>query len=105
MQMTIQEIKNAIKYNELNNIETLQAAYTGVKYNNDGIIQTLGYDDLSNIVMMLRYLAEKCELLRRRTNSFAECFAAFKLREEIFDTVDIYRTEENNRIRQLLAAQ
>ena len=28
MQMTIQEIKNAIKYNELNNIETLQAAYT-----------------------------------------------------------------------------
>lgn len=58
MQMTIQEIKNAIKYNELNNIETLQAAYTGVKYNNDGIIQTLGYDDLSNIVMMLRYLAK-----------------------------------------------
>lgn len=52
MQMTIQEIKNAIKYNELNNIETLQATYTDIKHNNDGIIQALGYDDLSNIVMM-----------------------------------------------------
>lgn len=105
MQMTIQEIKNAIKYNELNNIETLQAAYTGIKYNNDGIIQTLGYDDLSNIVMMLRYLAEKCELLRRRSNSFAECFTAFNLREEIFDVVDAYTTEQNNRIRKLLATK
>lgn len=43
MQMTIQEIKNAIKYNELNNIETLQATYTGIKHNNDGIIQALGF--------------------------------------------------------------
>ena len=67
--MTIQEIKNAIRYNELNSIETLQAAYTGIKYNNDGIIQTLGYDDLSNIVMMLRYIAEN-----------ANCFAAVLIR-------------------------
>lgn len=103
MLMTIQEIKNAIRYNELNSIETLQAAYTGIKYNNDGIIQTLGYDDLSNIVMMLRYIAEKCELLRRHSGSFAECFAAFNLREEIFDTIDTFRNEEYNRIRQLLA--
>ena len=105
MQMTIQEIKNAIRYNELNSIETLQAAYTGIKYNNDGIIQTLGYDDLSNIVMMLRYLAEKCELLRRRTNSIYDAFAAFNLRETIFDTVDEYQKEMNNKIRQMLAAR
>lgn len=105
MQMTIQEIKNAIRYNELNSIETLQAAYTGIKHNNDGIIQTLGYDDLSNIVMMLRYIAEKCELLRRRTNSIYDAFAAFNLRETIFDTVDEYQKEMNNKIRQTLAAR
>ena len=101
MQMTIQEIKNAIRYNELNNIETLQ----GIKYNNDGIIQTLGYDDLSNIVMMLRYISEKCELLRRRTNSIYDAFAAFNLRETIFDTIDEYQKEMNNQIRQILAAR
>lgn len=105
MQMTIQEIKNAIRYNELSSIETLQAAYAGIKHNNDGIIQTLGYDDLSNIVMMLRYIAEKCELLRRRTNSIYDAFAAFNLRETIFDTVDEYQKEMNNKIRQTLAAR
>lgn len=105
MLMTIQEIKNAIRHNELNSIETLQAAYTGIKYNNDGIIQTLGYDDLSNIVMMLRYIAEKCELLRRRTNSIYDAFAAFNLRETVFDTVDEYQKEMNNKIRHMLAAR
>lgn len=105
MQMTIQEIKNAIRYNKLNSIETLQAAYTGIKYNNGVIIQTLGYDDLSNIVMMLRYIAEKCELLRRRTNSIYDALAAFNLRETIFNTVDEYQKEMNNQIRQILAAR
>ena len=101
--MTIQEINNAIKYNKLNNIETLQATYTGIKHNNEGIIQTLGYDDLSNIVMMLRYIAEKCELLRRRTNSIYDAFAAFNLRETIFDSVEEYQKEMINQIRQMLA--
>lgn len=105
MLMTIQEIKHAIRYNELNSIETLQAAYTGIKYNNDGIIQTLGYNDLSNIVMMLRYIAEKCELLRRRTNSIYDAFAAFNLRYAIFNTVDEYQKEMNNQIRQMIAAR
>lgn len=105
MQMTIQEIKNAIKYNELNNIETLQATYTGIKHNNDGIIQMLGYDDLSNIIMMLRYIAEKCELLRQHTNSIYDAFAAFNLRETIFDTIDECQQEMNNQIRHMLAAR
>ena len=105
MQMTIQEIKNAIRYNELNSVEIIKAAYESIKHTNKGILDALGTDDIANLTMMLRYLAESCELLRRRSNSFAECFAAFNLREEIFDTVDIYRAEENNRIRQLLAAQ
>lgn len=103
--MTIQEIKNAIKYNELNNIETLQATYAGIKNNNNGIIQLLGYDDLSNIVMMLRYIAEKCELLRQRTNSIYDAFAAFNLRETVFNTIDEYQQEMNNQIRQIVAAR
>lgn len=73
--------------------------------NNKGILDVLGTDDIANLTMMLRYLAEKCELLRRRSNSFAECFAAFNLREEIFDVVDTYTTEQNNRIRKLLATK
>ena len=105
MQMTIQEIKNAIKYNELNNMETLRDTYNGILNNNDGIIQLLGYDDLSNIVMMLRYIAEKCELLRQHTNSIYDAFAAFNLRETIFDTIDEYQQEMNNQIRQIVAAR
>lgn len=55
--------------------------------------------------MMLRYLAEKCELLRRRTSSIYDAFAAFNLRETIFDTIDEYQKEMNNQIRQMLAAR
>lgn len=105
MQMTIQEIKNAIKYNELNSVEIIKEVYESIKHTNEGILDVLGTDDIANLTMMLRYLAEKCELLRRRSNSFAECFAAFNLREEIFDVVDTYTTEQNNRIRKLLATK
>ena len=105
MQMTIQEIKNAIRYNELNSVEIIKEVYESIKHTNEGILDVLGTDDIANLTMMLRYLAEKCELLRRRSNSFAECFAAFNLREEILDVVDTYTTEQNNRIRKLLATK
>ena len=105
MQMTIQEIKTAIRYNELNSVEIIKDAYESIKHTNKGILDVLGADDIANLTIMLRYLAEKCELLRRRSNSFAECFAAFNLREEIFDVVDAYTTEQNNRIRKLLATK
>lgn len=105
MQMTIQEIKNAIRYNELNSVEIIKEVYESIKHTNEGILDVLGTDDIANLTMMLRYLAEKCELVRRRSNSFAECFAAFNLREEIFDVVDTYTTEQNNRIRKLLATK
>lgn len=105
MQMTIQEIKTAIRYNELNSVEIIKDAYESIKHTNNGILDVLGADDIVNLTMMLRYLAEKCELVRRRSNSFAECFAAFNLREEIFDVVDTYTTEQNNRIRKLLATK
>lgn len=105
MQMTIQEIKNAIRYNELNSVEIIKEVYESIKHTNKGILDVLGTDDIANLTMMLRYLAEKCELLRRRSNSFAECFTAFNLREEIFDVVDTYTTEQNNRIRKLLATK
>lgn len=105
MQMTIQEIKNAIRYNELNSVEIIKEVYESIKHTNEGILDVLGTDDIANLTMMLRYLAEKCELLRRRSNSFAECFAAFNLRKEIFDVVDTYTTEQNNRIRKLLATK
>lgn len=105
MQMTIQEIKNAIRYNELNSVEIIKEVYKSIKHTNEGILDVLGTDDIATLTMMLRYLAEKCELLRRRSNSFAECFAAFNLREEIFDVVDTYTTEQNNRIRKLLATK
>ena len=48
---------------------------------------------------------EKCELLRRRTNSIYDAFAAFNLRETVFDTVDEYQKEMNNKIRHMLAAR
>lgn len=105
MQMTIQEIKNSIRYNELNSVEIIKEVYESIKHTNEGILDVLGADDIANLTMMLRYLAEKCELVRRRSNSFAECFAAFNLREEIFDVVDTYTTEQNNRIRKLLATK
>ena len=105
MQMTIQEIKNAIKYNELNSVEIIQDAYESIKHTNKGILDVLGTDDIANLTMMLRYLAEKCELLRRRTNSIYDAFAAFNLRETIFDTIDEYQKEMNNQIRQMLAAR
>lgn len=103
--MTIQEIKTAIRYNELNSVEIIKEVYESIKHTNEGILDVLGADDIANLTMMLRYLAEKCELVRRRSNSFAECFAAFNLREEIFDVVDTYTTEQNNRIRKLLATK
>lgn len=103
--MRIRKYNEAIRYNELNSVEIIKDAYESIKHTNKGILDVLGTDDIANLTMMLRYLPEKCELLRRRSNSFAECFAAFNLREEIFDVVDTYTTEQNNRIRKLLATK
>lgn len=77
MQMTIQEIKNAIRYNELNSVEIIKEVYESIKHTNEGILDVLGTDDIANLTMMLRYLAEKCELLRRGYTSFYFCFILF----------------------------
>ena len=102
--MTIQEIKNAINYDELNSVEIIKTTYESIKSANNGILDILGTDDINNMIMMFRYLAEKSELIRRSTQS-DESFEAFKLNFEIFETIKLYRSHENNRVRRLLAAQ
>lgn len=108
MQMTIQEIKNAINYDELNSVEIIKTTFESIKNANDGILEILGVDDLENIYFMLVLLAEKCELLSRRSklsSQSSEGFKAFELRYKIFETAGFYTRARNNIIRRVLAAQ
>lgn len=108
MQMTIQEIKAAIKYNELNSVEIIKNTYESIRNANDGILEILGIDDLENIYFMFVLLAEKCELISRHSNPSDlsdEGYKAFKLRYKIFETAGIYIRSKNNIIRQMLAVQ
>lgn len=101
MQMTIQEIKTAIRYTELNSIEIIKSTYESIKNANDGILDILGVDDIENIYFMLVLLAEKCELINSSSLS-DEGFKAFKLRYKIFETAGIYMRSKNNIIRRVL---